>query len=234
MFKLLISLLYLSFGITAFSQGNDLATLISLSNSYYGNNDALYYGKLYRINSRLASGHPYFKSQEYTPATLYIRGQTLEQVACRLDLENDHLVAKLFQNEVTREVILSPAAIDSFELNSTFFVNGKHLHQELNFYYERISGGKYTAVKAYEKQFVEIYNQTYPRGRYGETTSKLLLIFDQEVIDISSNKKLLSLFNGKTSEVKSYLRETKLNLKKASNQELSSLFKFLSNIEIHS
>lgn len=215
--------LALALGSKGQSETNVIDSLVALSEQYYGANDKLNYGRLYRINNRGASGHPFFQTENYTPSTLFIKDNTFDDVSSKLDLENKLLLVKLEQKGRQREIIMSAEALDSFRLLDHFFIRGNILSPELTFYYEKIYIGKSSLIRSYEKEFIAIYNKAKPRGSYSSLQTKLILVRDQEIINVSGKRRFIKAMPGSEDLIKQWLKKRKTRFKKLTTKQLEDL-----------
>jgi hypothetical protein len=215
----------LAFAVKCQSNTRQIDSLIALSEQYYGANDKLNYGRLYRIKDRGASGHPFFESQEYQTSTLFIKGNNFDSIPARLDLENRLLMVQLVQSGRIREVIISAEALDSFSLLNHFFIRGNLVNADLPFYYEKIHLGQLNLVRGFEKEFVSIYSKTNPRGKYSSLQKKLILVSAGEIFNVNSKRKFIKALPDSELLVKQWLKENKLKFKKLSSEQLQELIK---------
>lgn len=216
-------LLVLAYGSKCQSKTDKIDSLVALSELYYGANDKLNYGRLYRINERGASGHPFFETKNYEPSTLFIKDNTFNDVFARLDLENKLVLVKLEQKGQQREVIISAEALDSFYLLNHLFIRGDLVSPQLAFYHEKIYFGKTSLIKSYGKEFIAIYNKAHPRGSYSSLQSKLILVRNQEIVNVTTKRRFIKAMAGSKDLIKQWLKEHKTRFKKLTHDQLKDL-----------
>lgn len=224
-------LLVISMGAYCQRNSNTIDSLLAITQRYYGANDKLFYGRLYRVSERGADGHPFLFSQSFQPATLYIKGNTFDSIPSRIDLENKLFIAKLEHNERKIDVLISDEALDSFLFSDRLFVNGKLLHPNLRFYYQSLYSSDLTLIRSFEKDFIAIYNAAHPKGKYGQLKEQLLLIKQDKVLDISSKQKIKKAIPEQSANIKTWLKAENTLYKKLNDDQLIRLIKECENNE---
>lgn len=225
--KALLCFLFLVISIGSYSQGKSTAidSLVAITERYYGADDKLFYGRLYRINERGAEGHPFLFHQSFQPAKLFIKGNIFDSIPSRIDLENKLFISRLDQNQHQREVLISDEALDSFLFSGRLFINGKLLHPSLTFYYQGIYRADLILIRSFEKEFIAIYNTGHPKGKYGKLTQKLLLINNENIKDVSAKRRFKKALPEHAQIINAWLKNEHTRFKKLSDEQLIRLLK---------
>ena len=66
--------------------------ILALANSAYGSDDRLINGKYYLPKRPSAKGHPYFLTDDWSDATLYIKGTTYNHIPVKYNIEDDLII----------------------------------------------------------------------------------------------------------------------------------------------
>ena len=128
--KILHYLLFLSCSLAchpAWTQevsGDSGASLMSCLEEYYGTDDLLANGRLYRPTNTRAARHPYFITDEWQEGAVYVKGRYFDSLSLKYNLEIGRLILKQeLKNGVSINVELTGVLVDSFRIGQHFFVN---------------------------------------------------------------------------------------------------------------
>lgn len=213
-------------------QSHDIATeIISLIDSVkniYGSSDLLVNGPVYYQPNRLANGNPYLYSSEFIRSTVFTGGQTLQGINLNYDIASQQLILITSMASGARlSISLSNVLIDSFLINEYMFINPEKINLSTNYsYLQKLNSGIYNMYIGYNKEFINRYNQKNPNGKYSVTQRSLFLQTDSTLININSKRSLVNIFPSIKKDVIAYLRRNKVNLKKATPEQLKQLVEF--------
>jgi hypothetical protein len=175
-----------------------------------------------------ANGKPYFDVSNYSPCKLILGNNTYKDIHLIYDIFEQKLLFVLNKtNEKGVIFELNNQVITRFYLDDKVFVS----YYELPFlpqsgFYEEIFLGKHLNVYArWSKDYVE----TITMQNVGEFTSqkrKLFFEINGKMVDISSRKMFLEIFEGERNKIKSFMKGNKIRLFKSNNSDLIKLFSF--------
>lgn len=207
--------------------------LISETNNIYGSNDLLHSGEIYRPEHTRAKGNPYFSTNDYSPASVTVRGNTFRNVTAKYNLEIDRLVilTPVDSNSITK-ITIKQNWVDSFKICNHFFVNISNYapSETLKGYYELVYNGKKSFFIKYNKKFIDTYNDLSPAGFYSVLNSSFFVFDGVKFMPVKSKKMFLQLYNENKTLVKKYMRENKIKFLKASVAQLNNLMQFCDGI----
>lgn len=197
----------------------------------YGSNDVLHQGYIYRAESRGAKGHPYLWDQYFLEGSVFIQDFEFADTPIRYNIETDQLVMRTMDGNLSKDIALSAEHIDSFLLSGYKFINRRWIDSNLNFNYalELFHGNKlwYTTL---QKQFVGIYNQQTPNGKYGDTSLGIHVQSNNERFDISTKRMLFKAFPEHKKAIKGEMKARSIRYHKATTSQLIGLFQFIDNL----
>jgi len=210
--------------------------LISQDNSLeldrvYGLNPHLYNGKKYTYFLPYGTGgNQFLESSYFTLGEITIKGKKFDGIAINYDVFNQQLLLEYTNETGTSDIIeVSKAWLESFRLGGKDFQlldlgNGERFYQILGegpvfilFFFRKdltlehtSRGSNYTFTPPFRSQFVLI----------GGTLNAF-----------RKKRSLISIFDpGKEQEIKKYIKDRKLDLKKASDHDMTELINFINNL----
>ncbi|MDA3904616.1 MAG: hypothetical protein PF484_00925 [Bacteroidales bacterium] len=206
--------------------------ILSIANSIFRADDRLLNGKYYRPKHFFAEGHPYFLSNEWVDATLYIKGIQYNNIPLKYNIEDDNLIIKaIFDGRISKDILLHNSFVDSLIIGYQTF------HNTNNFELENSIGIAEIVYKgeifAYIKHYSEFKDEISERLRYGKylESQKILYLFDGNFFhQIKKKKDLLNYFQTNKNEVKAFMRKNKIRFKKASSNQIVNLIHFCDNL----
>jgi hypothetical protein len=175
-----------------------------------------------------AKGKPYFETTTDAPGKLVLGKKEYNSIQLIYDIVDQKLnfiVEKSWNNGTILE--LNNQVITRFYLDNKVFVN----YYELPFlpqsgFYEEIFLGKHLNVYArWSKDYVDrITLQNI--GEFTSQKRKLFFEINGKMVDISSRKRFLEIFEEERNKIKSFLKENKIRLFKSNNSDLIKLFSY--------
>lgn len=196
----------------------------STERSLYGTDDLLALGSPYRPVFRRAKGHQYYSSNEVdVSGQLWIKGVQFSDIPLLYDLELDELVGKvLLADSSTATLVFETIWLDSFILHDQLFYTAESVitSSDTRDYLAFIYRGSNTFFLEFNKSFIDSYNKSTPYGRYSEQRQRILLLKDNELLNITSPKKLFEIFPDKKDEIKAYLKSNRIRYRKISPESL--------------
>lgn len=203
--------------------------LLAYSSEIYGTNDVLVNGWKYFPEHYNASGNPYFMDEEWMTGQVSIQGKTFENVELLYDVVNDELILRQKLNNGSLVfVMLNKDFISSFTLTDHHFVNSKELGSPAlkSGFYEMVYDGELRFLIRYDKTFVNQYTAQSPHGSFSNQRAANYILHNGRVTRISSKRSLLNYFSAHKKQIRSFLRENRINYKKASTDELHQLMTY--------
>jgi hypothetical protein len=216
------------------STASDISELYNLSQSYYSTNDEYINGFIYPVPNTRILGDPYLNNTEWNEGTLFINGKSYSHLSAKYDLIIDELIIKVKTGQnIERLLAVNKSQIDSFIIHSSLFISSRNLFQDenKNTYYEKICNGKLAVYRHYEKNFIDLYNNNSPLGKYSSQKSTIYFIDNKKLINISNTRLFLNYFEKTEQEkIKKYLKVSKINYNKISKSQLVELMEYCETI----
>jgi hypothetical protein len=210
------------------NQGNLFSLVNNKVDSSLENDFVLMNAKYFIDKYPRAYGKPYFDVTNYSPCKLILGNNTYKDINIIYDIFEQKLHFVLNKtNEKGIVFELNNQVITRFYLDDKVFVN----YYELLFlpqsgFYEEIFLGKHLNVYArWSKDYVE----TITMQNIGEFTSqkrKLFFEINGKMVDISSKKRFLKIFEGERNKIESFMKGNKIRLFKSNNSDLRNLFSY--------
>ncbi|MCP3927527.1 MAG: hypothetical protein GY705_00295 [Bacteroidetes bacterium] len=206
-----------------------LSSLIEYSEQFYGTSDLLVNGRIYTTTHPKAKGHPYFSTEDWTKGTIYIKDKTFDNADLNYNIE----IGKLILKEKIKtghfiKIQVIYAFVDSFYMGQHLFVKLPESASDNEFsnFLEQVYTGGFIFLIHREKVFKKIYSPSAPYGEYSKAYSTFLIYKDGAVHKIPNKKAFLNFFKARKKEVKKFMKQHKIRLKKANNVSLHQLMKF--------
>jgi hypothetical protein len=192
----------------------DLAYSVNLYYTAIGENAHIYNGYEYMIPDSRIQGNPYFLTDAMVPANISYDEDDYQNIPVLYDIVRDLLVInRLDQNY---KISLVSNKLNSFYLQNHNFVRMSRdsLHGvELDAgFYDRVYAGKSTVLVKRRKIIHEILEYSTSISRYQEQ-DLYYVKFGGQWVEVDSKASVLKLFKSKKSEIKSFLRKSKLKFK---------------------
>lgn len=191
----------------------------------YGLNPVLYNGRLYTFNTPLnTSGNQYFSQRQFETGSVTLRGVTFTDLLLNYDIYNQQLIIKYkIKTGAASLITVSDAWLEAFSINGLNFKifttqdTVKRIYQELG------SGPIY--ILYYWNKTLKLDNSY---GATNLTFSKAIkernLLIGNDILPFRNNRSFFSLFDlGKRLMIKEYLRQHKINVRKAVDQKMTEL-----------
>ena len=193
----------------------------------YGLNPIIYNGQKYSYAvPTTVKGNQYLVDQNFIYGLVNLNRETFDDLQLNYDIYNQEILLKFELNHRTIVIKLFKERIKEFTLDDKSFelIAG---HDSINIIYQVFGKGKYKILQHWQKKL----NLSNVSGTSNYVFSKPLksmyLQVDNQKIKYKNNKTFLSLINASNkTEVKNYLKQNKIKVKKASNQQLNELINF--------
>jgi len=215
-----------------FSQ-NQLEEIHKHATEVYGIDDLLVNGSVYAPLHPVAYGDPFFVASVFSKGDLTLVGREFENVDLKFDIEQQKVILMGFVDSVNFKIIvLNDNYIKYFSLHEKHFVNiSNHLNNKsIKGFYELIYDGTFVFVKSFEKEFLGTYSNRYPNGKYSETIIEKYIIKDNIKFKIKNKKSIFRVFPEQKFEIKKFMKDNKIKLRKASNTSLNNLMRYCDEV----
>jgi len=198
----------------------------------YGLDQILYNGRRYLfIAPAGTTGHPYLNSPLFSVGKLKIKEKTYSDINLNYDIFNQQLLLQYSDGKSFLNIIeVSKAWLKGFTLGTMNF-ELLLFEQEPRFY--QVLGEGQIKILYFWRKTLELNNVV---GASNFVFSKALresfLLKEGQLKPFKSKKSLIQLFpEGQQSKIKSYLRQNKIKLKKASDRTMAEMITYISNIK---
>ena len=212
------------------STDNDLLkSLLELSSSKYGSDEALVNGTSYQQSNARADGDPFFYSPEWENAKITISNKIFEVQSLKFDIADEKLVLHItMQSGAKIPILLNNEFIENFELHQCYFVPSQayFIDNEVKGFVDLVYTRSFTFVTKYKKEFVKMYTKVNPNGKFSETQANHYLIRNGVITRIKSKKGIVKAFEPYKKEISKYMKMNHIKFKTADHQQLSLLLKF--------
>lgn len=199
----------------------------------YGIDDLLVNGSIYAPLHPVAYGSQYLVKSTFSKGSLNLVGREFHDVDLKFDIEQQKVILKGFIDSVHYKVIvLNDNYIKDFLIDDKHFVNiSKHLNNKsVKGFYELVYNGEFVFIKSYKKEFLGVYSNRYPNGKYSKTNAESFIIKNNNKYTIKNKKSIFSVFPEQKQEIKIYMKDNKIKLRKASNKSINNLMHYCDEV----
>lgn len=196
----------------------------------YGASELLVNGPYYYQDHLMANGSPFLFNQEFVKGEIFINDREFSRLKLNYDVSRQMLVLLVTTNESKLIVSLSNKIVDSLYIDNQLYVNSKYIMDCRFPYLNQINKGNYRMYIGYEKEFINRYDNEDPYGRYSNSHSTMYVFIGGKYYEVTSNSSFLNLFPLHKKEIKTYLKQNKIRIHKASSIKLTELLIFCNNI----
>jgi len=200
--------------------------------SIYGLNPILYNGKLYSFNlSNKTIGHPYLYSTDYETGCIIIKDIRFDNVLLNYDIYNQELLLRYKDIYGSyRVIMLSKAWLNGFHMRNTNFELINYSDGQKRFF--QVIGRDSLNVLFYWEKKLLLSNQTGNKDLYYSEPDKSMYLYkEDQFFRFKSNKNFINYFNSDVkNEIKNFINDNKINVKKASDEKMLSLITYCNEI----
>jgi hypothetical protein len=195
--------------------------------SLYGTDDVVVNGRKYFPEHYNAKGNPYFLSDKWTEASLFIDGKRYDNQEILYDIDIEKVILKTsIEDSLTIYLVLNNETIEAFYLGQRYFINAKLIKNEFPGFVELLYNGGFSVFSRHQKSFMSEYSRSAPNGFYSGTKSELYILYPGQLDKLPTKKSLLNYFSEYQKEIKTFMRKQKIKYKKADNIQLNKLFEY--------
>jgi len=198
----------------------------------YGLNPVLYNGKIYTyfVPSKV-EGHQFIYEKEYLKGSVTIKDIKYDDLQMNYDLLNQEILLNYTTtNGANQLIVLSKAWLNKFTLNGSTFqlIEASGLPNRI---YQVIGNGDILLLYSWSKDMVHDNLSGIPVYKFTVPKKELFIYRKNQIRKFRSNRTFLKLFNGtKQQEIKKYLRQQKVNVKKANNMQMNTLIDYCNKL----
>lgn len=199
----------------------------------YGIDDLLVNGSIYAPLHPVAYGSQYLVKSTFSKGSLNLVGREYHEVDLKFDIEQQKVILMGYIDSVNYKVIvLNDNYIKDFSIHDKHFVNiSNHLNNKsVKGFYELIYTAEFVFIKSYKKEFLGVYSNRYPNGKYSKTYTEKFIIKNNIKYTIKNKKSIFSVFPEHKQEIKTYMKDNKIKLRKASNINLNNLMQYCDEV----
>lgn len=202
------------------------------SGKIYGLDPLLYNGRKYTYFIPAgAEGHPYLHSPEFIPGSVTIKGKTYRQLLLNYDIYHQELLLQFVNSAGAADIIeVSKAWLEGFALGSQQFEylgtgNGPRFFQ--------VAGTGNTRILFYHKKDFKLDASSNPATfRFVPARKEGFVTTGEGLFLFRNNRDFTGIFPlEKRADIKNYLRQHRINVKTASDTEITGLADFISKLD---
>lgn len=207
---------------------NPVKELISYTNSIYGADDRLINGTYYVPTHPLALGHPYFLTDDWLPANLYIKGIEFENVNIKYNIEDERIILRRqYEKGLVEPIVLNNSFIDSLTIGDHHFLNSILFDEGDNTtFLELVCRGKITSFLKHTNSYKDELSPQVMYGKYKEPKSTLFIYADSSLRLINRKKEFLELYLNNEKRIKKFMKTNNIGFKRAEKDQLIKLFEY--------
>lgn len=197
--------------------------LFIFTEKQYRADDILLNGEMYFQKHYKANGFPYYKTNEYLKADIYIQNKKFSNKNVKYDLEKDCFITEIEKTDKSLcFFVLNSYLIDSIIINNNKFVHSRLIDiKDLQVgYYEIIFNSKIIFLSKHVKYFKENYTNSNPYGVYSKQNTDYYIYYNNNLFKVNKRRQLLNVFAKEKKEIKKYMRKNKIRYRKANNSDL--------------
>ena len=201
--------------------------------SIYGLDPILFNGEVYSYRtSPSVQGFQYLSQREFIPGEIIIHGKKYNNHLLNYDIFNQEILLQFKMDYKTTTIQLNKEKIDAFTLDSRTFKLVNDSENNTYEIYQFFGQGKYTVLYFWEKTLELIDKSGDSYWSFSKPKKTMYLQFNDEKHRFRNNRTFLSHFNkSQKQEIKTYLKQNKLNLKRISDTELNQIIHFCNQLK---
>ena len=199
--------------------------------SIYGFNPILYNGQMYSyVVPNTVKGDQYLVNQNFVHGNVNLNGKTFNKLLLNYDTFNQEILLKFKLNHRTIIIKLFKERIKEFTLDDKYFELISN-SDSINIIYQVFGKGKYKILQHWQKKLNLSNVSGTSNYEFSKPFKSMYLQVDDQIIKYKNNRTFLSLISAlNKAEVKNYLKQNKIKVKKASDQKLNKLTHFCNTL----
>jgi len=198
----------------------------------YGLDPVLYNGKLYTyFVPANVEGHQFIYEKEYLKGSVTIKDIKYDELLMNYDLHNQEILLNYnTTNGANQLIVLSKAWLTEFALNGSTYklLEASGLPKRI---YQVIGNGEILLLYYWSKDMVHDNLSGTPVYKFTVPKKVLFIYQNNQIRKFRNNRSFLKLFSGtEQQEIKKYLRQQKVNVKKANIKQMSKLIDYCNKL----
>ena len=200
----------------------------------YGPSVDLLNGEKYHYPYRSSRGNPFFKVQGEQDASIQINGRLYENQKIKYDIYNQLMVLDFMDRSgasgsiVMRNEWLDYLIIDGYQFRKFPDENG------LERFGQVIHEGNFSCVYFWEKEYSPDLHQGDKSYRFSDPLRQSNIVIQDLFYPYSGKRSFLKCFPKPIQlQIKSYLKEYRIKIRKVTNPEMKSLMVFINQLSDH-
>ena len=198
----------------------------------YGLDPLLYNGKIYNFVPPAAiEGTPYFDGADFVKGSIKLRGVTYENLLLKYDVFHQQLILQYKNNlGADNQIVISDAWLEAFNLEGHHFEMRSNL-DSLKGIYKVMGTGTYRILYSFRKELLLDSRLGATNRLFSESRRETYLLSGTKLSKYNTNRQFTKSFGpSKQVMLKKYLRLQKINVKKASDQDITELINYCNTI----
>lgn len=214
----LIILFLIVFPSSAFSQQN--------IDGIYGHDPILYNGEIYAYQPPPSvNGNQFLTESEFQQGYVNIDGVIFNDLLLNYDIYNQFILLKFTLNYRTLIIKLNHENLNKFSIGNKHFCLLPGLKSN-KIIYQYFGDGKYQIMYQWQKE-LNLSNTQSSYYKFLKPKKTNNLYVNNQLFKYKNNRTFLILFkDSDKSSIKTFLKEEKIKVKKASDQQINSLINF--------
>ena len=200
----------------------------------YGPSADLFNGEKYYYPYRSAGGDPFFEVHNDHNASALIKGKLYENQTIRFDIYNQLMVLDFMDRSgAPGSIVLRNEWLDYIILGGYLF---KKFPDQNGFkrFGQVIYEGNYSCVYFWEKSYSPDLHDGEKYYQFSEPIRQSLLVVDDRFYPYAGKRSFLTCFPGQNQlQIKTYLKEKRIRIRKATDLEMQSLMEYLNQLSDH-
>ena len=199
--------------------------------SIYGLNPVLYNGQIYAYSvPPSVVGHQYLEGKDYTEGSISLVNESFDELSLNYDVYNQEIILKFDLNHRTIIIKLFKDRINQFTLGNKSFELVLS-PDSVNTIYQVFGNGNYKLLHHWKKG-LNLSNvsgtSNYVFSKPGRT---MHLKKGDQIVKYKNNRTFLSAVDvSNKTEVKNFIKQNKINVKKASDVNFNRLINFCNTL----
>lgn len=210
-----------------------MGELKEISEKKYGPDDILINGSSYVPSHPSANGNPFLGENKFTPSTINLKGRRFKNTLLKYDIEQQLIVLKVDDNYRSKVISLRNNYIKDFYLHNMHFVNlnDKDINDENVQFIELVYEGDFIFGNYYSKDFLAVYSNKYPYGKYNKTKISRILFINGKKVLKKNKRDLFSVFLEYKHDIKKFIKKNKIKFRKANNADYFKIMQYCDEFE---
>lgn len=200
--------------------------------SIYGLNPTLYSGQIftYMVPSSV-KGSQYLIEDNFMQGDIIINNQTFTNLLLNYDVYNQEVILRFESNYKTVTIKLNKEKMDGFTLGKRKFILIKSPGEPVPEIYQYFGDDQLMVLYHWEKELDLSSKSGNSFWSFSKPRKTMYLLIEKQKHRFKNNRTFLSLFEKpQKHEIKTFIKQNKINLKRISVTELNELIKFCNNV----